>query len=69
VTASGKGVKAAGAAMISKTVSAPGNVQLLIRAKGKKKGTLNENGKVKVKPKISYTPTGGDPSTQSIKGN
>jgi hypothetical protein len=42
-------------------------VKLTIKAKGKKKGTLNETGKVKVNPKITYTPTGGDPTTQSIK--
>jgi hypothetical protein len=26
-----------------------------------------ETGKVKVKPKVTSTPTGGDPSTQAIK--
>jgi hypothetical protein len=67
LTGSGKGVKVASAAVISKTVSAPGEVKLKIRAKGKKKATLNETGKVKVKPKITYTPTGGDPATQSRK--
>jgi hypothetical protein len=66
LTASGKGVKASGAAEISKTVGA-GGAKLVIRAKGKKKAKLNETGKVKVKPTITYTPTGGDPSTQSIK--
>jgi hypothetical protein len=61
-------VKAANAgAVTSKTVTAPGAVKLLIKAKGKKKRKLNATGKVKVKPKISYTPTGGDASTQSIK--
>jgi hypothetical protein len=58
---SGKGVKVASAAVTSKTVTAPGEVKLTIRAKGKKKGTLNETGKVKVKPKITYTPTGATP--------
>jgi hypothetical protein len=67
LTGSGKGVKVASAAVISKTVTAPGSVKLTIRAKGKKMKTLNETGKVKVKPKITYTPTGGDPSTQSVK--
>ncbi len=42
-------------------------MKLTIKAKGKKKGTLNETGKVKLRPKITYTPTGGDPSTQSVK--
>lgn len=67
LTGSGKGVKVANAAVISKTVSAPGKVKLTIRAKGKKMTTLNETGKVEVRPKITYTPTGGDPSTQSLK--
>jgi hypothetical protein len=65
LTGSGKGVKVASTAVISKTVTAPGNVKLTIKAKGKKKRRLNETGKVKVKPKITYTPTGGDPRTQS----
>jgi hypothetical protein len=68
LTGSGKGVKAAGAgAVISKTVTAPGAATLVIKAKGKKRKTLNETGKVKLKPKITYTPTGGDPSTRSRK--
>lgn len=64
LTASGKGVSAAGAAVISKTVGAPGDVQLLIKAKGKKKKQLNKKGKVKVTLNVAYTPTGGDPATQ-----
>ena len=42
-------------------------MELTIRAKGKKKLKLNDTGKVKVKPKITYTPTGGAPNTQSRK--
>jgi hypothetical protein len=67
LTGSGKGVKVAGAAVISKAVTGPGLVKLTIRAKGKKKRKLNETGKVKVKPKITYIPTGGNASTQSLK--
>lgn len=65
----GRGVKRAGssAAVIAKAVTAPGSVKLLIRANGKKKRKLNDTGKVKVNPKVTYTPTGGDPSTQSLK--
>ena len=68
LTASGNGVQAASAdrAVISKSVGA-GQAQLLIKAKGKKKRKLNETGKVKLNVKITYTPTGGDPRTQSIK--
>jgi subtilisin-like proprotein convertase family protein len=64
---SGKGLTTARAAgaVVAKTVPTAGEVKLLIRARGKKKRRLNETGKVKVKPTITYTPTGGDPSTQS----
>jgi hypothetical protein len=67
LTGAGKGVKVANAAVISNMVSAPGSVQLLIKAKGKAKKKLNSTGKVNVKPKITYTPTGGDPATKSVK--
>ncbi len=69
LTASGKGVKlaSAGGAVVSTTVTAPGEVRLPIKATGKKKKKLKQKGKVQVKPTITYTPTGGDPSSQSIK--
>lgn len=67
LTGSGKDVKVAGAAVITQTVTAPGEVKLTIRAKGKKKRKLSKTGMVTVKPRITYTPTGGDPSTQSRK--
>ena len=60
---SGNGVETAGAV----AVSTPGDVELLIRAKGKKRRKLNQTGKVKVQPTVTYTPTGGDPATQSQK--
>jgi hypothetical protein len=66
LTAGGKGVKVAGDATTSKAVGA-GQAQLLIKAKGKKRRLLNETGKVSLTPKLKYTPTGGDPRTQSIK--
>ena len=66
LTASGKGVSAAGAAAISKAVT-PGTATLRIKAKGKKKRKLNDTGKVKLNVAITFTPTGGDPSTQSRK--
>ncbi len=70
LTASGNGVKAASStqAVASKKVSA-GPAQLLIEAKGKKKRKLNETGKVKLSVAITYTPTGGEPSSQSVKVN
>jgi hypothetical protein len=65
LTASGKGVKAAG--VTSKAVSGPGSAKLVLKAKGKKKRKLNDTGKVKLNATISYTPTGGAASTQSRK--
>ena len=68
LTASGKGVKSAAAgAVISKTVTAAGEVKLTIRAKGKKKRKLKRKGKVKLGVNVTYTPTGGDTSTQATK--
>ena len=66
LNASGKGVKAASAAVTNKAVSV-GQAQLLIKAKGKKKRKLNEAGKVKLSVAVTYTPTGGDPATQKLK--
>jgi hypothetical protein len=66
LTAFGKGVNAASVATISKAVT-PGTATLLIRAKGKKKRKLNDTGKVKLNPTITYTPTGGTATTQSRK--
>ena len=40
---------------------------MLIKAKGKKKRKLNDTGKVTLNVAVTYTPTGGDPSTQSVK--
>jgi hypothetical protein len=66
LTGSGKGAKVAAGATISKAVTA-GTAQLLVKAKGKKKRKLNRAGKVKLNIAITYIPTGGDPSTQSLK--
>jgi hypothetical protein len=62
----GNGLKPA-EARTSVAVAAPGAVNLLIKARGKKKRKLNENGKVKLSPTITYTPTGGTAATQSTK--
>ncbi len=62
----GATVASAAGARISKAVT-QGPAQLLIKAKGKKRRTLNETGKVKLNVAVTYTPTGGDPSTQSVK--
>ena len=64
-SSSGANVASTSRARISKSVGA-GPAQLLIKAKGKKKKRLNRKGKVKLNVAITYTPTGGDPSTQSL---
>ena len=48
-----------------KSPDASGDVVLKIKTKKNKLDRLNKNGKVKVKPKITFTPTGGDPATES----
>lgn len=67
LSASGKGVRATSASRPAAGKSADaGTARLLIRAKGKRSATLNATGKVKLKPKITYMPTGGSPSSQSV---
>lgn len=63
---SGNGVMAARAVGVN-AVHAQGVVRLLIKAKGAKRRKLNETGKVTVKPKITYTPNGGNPRTQAAR--
>jgi len=68
LTVAGKGVRAAGGGTaISAKAVGGGPVTLAIRARGKKKRKLNETGKVKLNVAITYTPTGGAPSTDSTK--
>jgi hypothetical protein len=59
---SGTGVKVAAA-----TVAAPQQVKLAVRAIGKKRKKLNQTGKAKVTPTVTFTPAGGDPTIQSLK--
>jgi streptogramin lyase len=49
------------------TAEAAGDVKLLVKAKGNAKDKLQDNGKAKVGLEVTYTPTGGTPSTQSEK--
>jgi hypothetical protein len=67
LSATGKGAKASSVARTSKAVTAPGASTLVVRAKGKKKATLNETGKVKLRVTVSFTPTGGTASSQPTK--
>jgi hypothetical protein len=59
---SGKGVRTGAA----KSIPAAGQADLLIKAKGKTARKLKLTGKATVTPRITYVPTGGDPSTQSM---
>lgn len=54
-----------GGAVASKAVGAAGKVTLLIKAKGRKRAKLNDTGKVTVKAKVIFTPTGGVAKTQT----
>jgi hypothetical protein len=62
VTASGSGVK-----ITTVTATGPGDLKVAIGAAGSKKRQLRKAGKVKLKAKLTYSPLGGDPSTQSRK--
>jgi hypothetical protein len=67
LSSSGNGAKLSSSrASASKAVPA-GAATLLVKAKGKKKRKLNDTGKTKLTIAITYSPTGGDPSTQSLK--
>jgi chitinase len=61
---SGDGVKAGGA-VVARSAKAPRTLQLLIKASGKAARSLNRNGKATVKPRVTYRPIGGKPSTRS----
>jgi hypothetical protein len=61
LTVGGNGVKA------SQSTVGGGTVKLKIRAKGKKKRRLTETGKVKLNLAITYTPNGGNSSTDFAK--
>jgi hypothetical protein len=49
----------------SKTVKGAGTVKLLLKAKGKALRSLNRNGKVKLKAKFTFAPTGGTPASKT----
>jgi hypothetical protein len=67
LTGSGSGASVARAgAKVSQDVSGPGPATLTIRAAGKKKRTLKRTGKVRLNVSITFTPTGGDPNTQTL---
>jgi hypothetical protein len=67
LTITGPGVSAAGGRAETATAVAAGRTKVTIRARGKKRRTLNETGKVKLRATVSYTPSGGEPNTQPLK--
>ncbi len=49
----------------SKTAKGAGTVKLILKAKGKTLRSLKRDGKVKVKAKFTFTPTGGTPASRT----
>jgi hypothetical protein len=66
LSVSGGGAKASSSGA-TKQVPAAGKVKVVIKAKGLKKRQLGRKGKVTVKPKITFTPTGGIPTSEFRK--
>ena len=62
----GKGLKNATAQVAEVFVFGP-EVKLSVKPDGKTKKTLNKKHKAKVKAKVTFTPNGGGPNTQSNK--
>ncbi len=67
LSGSGQGAQVASTGAVTSKAVPAGIATLVVKAKGKKKRKLNEKGKVKLNLAITYTPTGGDPSTQSVR--
>jgi hypothetical protein len=67
IAGTGKGAKVSSVARSSKSVTAPGPVPVVIKATGKKGKKLNQTGKVKLSVTLTFTPTGGSPSSQAVK--
>ena len=63
----GQGAQVASAGAVTSKAVPAGTATLVVKAKGKKRRKLNEKGKVKLNLAVTYPPTGGDPSTQSVK--
>lgn len=60
---SGKGLQLPKGFSPGKALSAGGKVGILIAVKGKRRSKLDRTGQVKVKVSVTFTPTGGEPST------
>jgi hypothetical protein len=44
---------------------ASGDIELMVKPKGKAKKKLRSKGKAKIGAEVTYTPDGGDPNTQT----
>jgi hypothetical protein len=51
----------------ARAVTSASTVNLLVKAKGKARGKLGRHGKAKVKPLVTFTPTGGPAVAQQTK--
>jgi hypothetical protein len=67
LTGSGKGAKVSSAAAVTSKAVSPGQAKLKVKAKGKSLQKLNDTGTAKLKLTVTYTPSGGTPSTQKLK--
>lgn len=63
VTLAGKGLKAK---RTTKTVAVQGVVRFAIAVTGKRKKKLNRKGRIAVQVNATFTPTGGDPTAQTL---
>jgi|SRR5581483_1496367 len=66
LSGSGQGAQVATTRAVTSKAVPAGVATLVVKAKGKKRRKLNQKGKVKLNLAIKYTPTAGDPSTQSV---
>jgi hypothetical protein len=65
LTLSGKGLKPITKAKVGRKAVGPGTTKLLVKAVGKAAKKLKINGKLRVAPKITFTPTGGTPKIET----
>jgi hypothetical protein len=53
---------------VTKNPTLPGTIKLPLKATGSGQKVLKEKGKLSFKVKVSYTPTGGTPTSQTLSG-
>jgi hypothetical protein len=67
LTASGKGAKVSSAEVTTAKSVGSGTATLTVTAKGSKRQTLDQTGRVTLNLKVTYTPTRGEPHAQGLK--